>query len=132
MFKEISIRQVEKEEREGLNQDLQWLSDSLGLSSPRDKEKSCFRIFLELVKAKKEDRLISSDEIAFNSHLTRGTVIHHLNKLGDRGLIITYRKRYTLSSKNIQSLMSEIESNINSTMKDLKEIAKKIDKELGL
>ena len=71
MFKEINIKNIEKKENNDFNKDIQWLSDSLGLFNLRDKEKSCFRIFLELIKAKKEDKLISSDEIAFNSHLSR-------------------------------------------------------------
>ncbi|MBI4158874.1 hypothetical protein HY500_01295 [Candidatus Woesearchaeota archaeon] len=131
-FIEIKIVKVEKGKDKGLNEDLQWISNSLGLFSTRDKEKSCFRIFLELIKAKKENRLISSDEIAFNSHLSRGTVIHHINKLIERDFIVEYKNRYALKSKNIESLIKSLESNLNLVLKDLKKVAKEIDKELKL
>ncbi len=132
MFKQINIRSIEKRDNNELNKDLQWLSDSLGLFNPRDKEKSCFRVFLELIKAKKEDKLISSDEIAFNSHLSRGAVIHHLNNLTNHGFIVCYKKRYALGSKDVESLILNLESEINSVMKEMKKTAKGIDKELGL
>src|SRR3989344_4129428 len=110
MFKEINIKNIEKKENNDFNKDIQWLSDSLGLFNLRDKEKSCFRIFLELITAKKEDKLISSDEIAFNSHLSRGTVIHHLTNLTEKGFVISYKQRYALNSKNVESLISNLES----------------------
>ncbi|MBS3156276.1 ArsR family transcriptional regulator [Candidatus Woesearchaeota archaeon] len=132
MFKEINIRNIEKKENNDFNKDIQWLSDSLGLFNLRDKEKSCFRIFLELIKAKKEDKLISSDEIAFNSHLSRGTVIHHLNSLTEKGFVISYKQRYALNSKNVESLVSNLELEINSVIKEIKKTAKEIDKDLNL
>ena len=131
-FKEIKILKIEKGKDKGLNEDLLWLSNSLGLFSQRDKEKSCFRVFLELIKAKKENKLISSDEIAFNSHLSRGTVIHHINKLIEHDFIVEYKNRYALKTKNVESLIKDLESNVNNVFKDLKKVAKDIDKELGL
>ncbi len=131
-FKEIRILKTGKKSSKDLNEDLQWLSNSLGLFNTRDKEKSCFRVFLELIKAKKENKLISSDEIAFNSHLSRGTVIHHINKLIEHDFIVEYKNRYALKSKNIESLIKNLEINIYSILKELKKVAKEIDKELKL
>jgi len=131
-FKEIKIVKIDKGKKEGLNEDLLWLSNSLGLFSTRDKEKSCFRVFLELIKAKKENKLISSDEIAFNSHLSRGTVIHHISKLMEHNFVAEYKNRYALKSKNVECLVKDLEINVNIILKDLKKIAKEIDKELGL
>lgn len=131
-FKEIRILKIEKKNSNEINEDIQWISNSLGLFSKRDKEKSCFRVFLELLKAKKENKLISSDEIAFNSHLSRGTVIHHINKLIEHDFIVEYKNRYALKTKNVESLIKDLESNVNAVFKDLKKVAKEIDKELGL
>ena len=64
-----------------VNEELQWFGDSLGLFNLRDKDKSCFRIFLELVKAAKVNNPLTSDEIGEHLKLSRGTVIHHINKL---------------------------------------------------
>ena len=52
-----------------LNEELQWLGNSLGLFNLRDKDKSCFRIFIELLKAAKVDKPLTSDEIAVNLDL---------------------------------------------------------------
>lgn len=131
-FKEIRILKIGEKSSKDINENLQWLSNSLGLFNQRDKERSCFRVFLELIKAKKESKLISSDEIAFNSHLSRGTVIHHINKLIEHDFIVEYKNRYALKSKNVESLIKDLERNINNVFKDLKKVAKEIDRELKL
>ncbi len=130
-FIEITIRRVKKPVREEINSELQWISQSLGLFSKRDKEKSCFRIFIELVKAKKEGIMLSSDEIAEKSHLTRGTVIHHIAHLVEKDMIKVHRNRYGLSFSSFDVLVNNIEKNFSKMLKDLEKEAKKIDRELG-
>jgi len=36
---------------EDINAELQWIGHTLGLFNERDKEKSCFRIFIELLRS---------------------------------------------------------------------------------
>ena len=76
-FKRITIMRVRRPSNQDINDEIQWLSRSLGLFSDRDKEKSCYRVFLVLLK---EKRPMSSDEIADNTNLTRATVKNHINK----------------------------------------------------
>ncbi len=76
-FTRITIIRIKKPERDHINEELQFLGESLGLFSERDKDKSCFRIFIIMVKALKIGQSLTSDEIAERSNLTRGTVIHH-------------------------------------------------------
>ena len=46
----ITIINVRKPALRTINDELQWLGSSLGLFNLRDKDKSCFRIFIELLK----------------------------------------------------------------------------------
>ena len=55
-FVRITIIRTGKPEKDNLNQELQYLGESLGLFSERDKDKSCFRIFIVLVKSLKTGR----------------------------------------------------------------------------
>ena len=50
-FQKITIIKLRKSSEKNLNSDLQWFSNSLGLFNERDKEKSCFRVFIALIKA---------------------------------------------------------------------------------
>ena len=128
----ITIVRIRKPAEKNVNQELQWFGNSLGLFNLRDKDKSCFRIFIELLKAAKAKRPLSSDELAFRLNLTRGTVIHHINKLMDSGIVVYDGKRYMLRVDNLKDLVDEVEKDIERTCSDLKSIADEIDKRLGL
>ncbi|GAG45787.1 unnamed protein product, partial [marine sediment metagenome] len=73
---------------------------------------------------------LSSDEISNKTRITRGTVIHHINKLTDSGLIISQKNKYKLRTRNVNRLIKEIEEDVEETFKEMEKIAKKIDKQL--
>jgi predicted transcriptional regulator len=122
----VTILKLERPKNE-INEEIQWFCQSFGLFGERDKEKSCYRIFIELLKHKNG---ISSDEIAEHTHITRGTVIHHINKLTDSGLVVSQKNKYRLRARNIHHLIKEIEEDIDETFKEMEKIAKKIDQHL--
>ena len=97
----------------------------------RDKDKSCYRVFLELLKAAKRREALSSDELAENLELSRGTVIHHINKLMDAGLVVHHKSNYGLRMERLGMLIAELERDLDSTLKNLKEVAIDIDKWMG-
>ncbi|MDD5253993.1 MAG: winged helix-turn-helix transcriptional regulator [Candidatus Nanoarchaeia archaeon] len=129
-FHKITIIRTSRPKDPELNQEIQWISSSLGLFGDRDKEKSCFRVFVELVKSNKENNLLSSDEIAERSHLSRGTVIHHLNRLMDAGIVLNHRNRYMLRVNNLESLINQIHRELDDYFRDLRKIAEEIDKKI--
>ena len=131
-IRKITIIKISKLDNYTLNEDLQWFSNSLGLFGDRDKEKSCFRVFLEILKISKSNRGISSDQIAITSNLSRATVIHHINTLTSKGLVISKDNRYFLRVKNLEELVDLIKSDTIEVLKDLKRTAKDLDDELGL
>lgn len=128
----ITIIDIRQPPVKNINQELQWLGTSLGLFNLRDKDKSCFRIFIELVKSAKHKKALSSDELAYMLNLTRGTVVHHLNKLIEAGIVTDYRNRYMLRVDNLEALIDEVEKDIKRTCENLRDTAKKIDDALGL
>ncbi len=128
----ITIINVRKPTQRNINYELQWLGTSLGLFNLRDKDKSCFRIFLELLKAAKTKNPLTSDEIAEKLKLSRGTVIHHITKLMESGLVIHDKNKYMLRVDNLNLLISELEKDVQRTLGDLKEVATDIDDWMGL
>jgi len=127
----ITIINVRKPAR-NLNNELQWFGNSLGLFNLRDKDKSCFRVFIELLKAAKRDKPHTSDELAVKLGLSRGTVIHHINKLIESGIVVHQNNRYMLRVNNLEVLVDEIKRDAERTFDDLKKVAKEIDHLLGL
>jgi len=128
----ITIINIRKPVHKNINQQLQWFGTSLGLFNLRDKDKSCFRIFIELLKAAKVKRPLSSDELAYMLGLTRGTAVHHINKLMEAGLVVSEKNKYLLRVDNLQTLISEVEKDIEQATAQLKDVAKDIDSWLGL
>jgi len=128
----VTIIRFRKPLKKDVNEELQWFGSSLGLFNLRDRNSSCFRIFIELVKSSRKKKPLSSDELAYKTGLSRGTIIHHLNKLIGSGIVVNEKSRYILRVENLKVLVDEIEKDIKRACSDLKEIAKNIDEELGL
>ena len=130
LYPKITIIKIRKPVRNELNEELQWVGASLGLFNLRDKDRSCFRIFVELLKSSKRGEGLSSDEIAFKSGLSRGTVIHHINKLIESGLVIVEERKYILREAKLEPLIDEVEKDILRSLDGLRAIANDIDKKM--
>ena len=131
-YQRITIIRSEKPIKRNINEDLQWVGTSLGLFNLRDKDNSCFRVFIELIKAAKRQEPISSEEIAKKLGLSRATVIHHINKLIEAGIVVVDKNKYILRVSNLRNLIDEISKDTERTLKDLREIADEIDRSLGM
>ena len=131
MAKRVTVIKIRRGPSENVNQELQWLGNSLGLFGLRDKDSSCFRVFITLVRRSHRNEPISSDEIAEKLSLTRGTVVHHLTKLMDSGLVIRERQRYILRENNLQNVVRDIRQDMETMLSELQEVAKEIDEKLG-
>ena len=130
LYPKITIIKIRRPARNEINEELQWIGASLGLFNLRDKDRSCFRIFVELLKSSKMGKGLSSDEIAFKSGLSRGTVIHHINKLIESGLVIVEERKYVLREAKLEPLIDEVEKDVIRSIDGLRAIARDIDKKL--
>lgn len=129
-FKRITIVSIRRPDPKTLNQEIQQFSNSLGLFNLRDKEKSCYRIFIELMKSAKSDKPLSSDELAYKLNLTRGTVVHHLNRLMDSGMAVAHRNKYMLRTKNLAELIEKLDKDTKEFFKEIRKLAKEIDEKV--
>ena len=131
-FRKVTLIKTRKPQKKDLNTDLQWFSESLGLFSQRDKERSCFRIFVELVKSVRRRQLLSSDDLAEKTNLTRGTIIHHISHLIESGLVSQYENKYMLRVENLETLIEELQRDLGRVFEDLRDMAQELDDQLGL
>ena len=132
MEKRITLIRIPKPASNDVNIELQWLGNSLGLFNMRDKDKSCFRIFITLIKAAKHERPLSSDQIAEHLNLSRGTVVHHVNKLMSSGLVLRERQGYVLRINKVSNLIDELQKDMERMCNNLKKVAEEVDNWLGL
>ncbi|MBI2508435.1 helix-turn-helix transcriptional regulator [Candidatus Woesearchaeota archaeon] len=113
------------------NEQLHWISQALGLFNERDKEKSCHRIFVELIKAKKDNNLLSCQELADKSNLSRATVLHHLDKLTESNIVMERDHEFELVDENLNSIILRLKKEMNDFMEEMEKISRKLDEELG-
>ncbi|MFP4117747.1 MAG: ArsR/SmtB family transcription factor [Candidatus Woesearchaeota archaeon] len=127
----ITLINARKPPNFDINEELRWIGASLGLFNMRDKDQSCFRVFIEMIKNARSEDGISSDELAYRLELSRGTVVHHLNKLIQSGIVIVEKNKYHLRVDSLDALISEIEKDLERTIQDMKEVASEVDTYLG-
>ena len=123
----ITVVRVRKPKEQDINDELQWISRSLGLFSERDKEKSCYRIFLALLK---EHKPMSSEDLADFTNLSRATVLHHMNKLIESGMVVSEHERYLLRD-DVDKLIDDIEADIISTLNEVRKTTRHIKQVLN-
>ncbi|MFH1396033.1 MAG: ArsR family transcriptional regulator [archaeon] len=131
MVHKVTILKIRRSHAENINQELQWLGNSLGLFSLRDRNSSCFRVFIILVRKAKRNEVISSDDIAERLNLTRGTVVHHLNTLMGAGLVIKEQSGYILRERDLERVIVAIKRELDASMQDLIDVARDVDQKLG-
>ncbi len=115
-----------------VNTDIHAFCDALGLFSLRDKESSLYRVFVEILKASKNNGGLTSDELAARTQLSRGTVVYHLKKLFESGIIIADHNKYYLRVQNLSQLVDELTRDVERSLNDIAAIAHRIDEELEL
>lgn len=130
--RKIIVFRVRRPRDLSVNDELQWLGHSLGLFGERDRDKSCFRVFLELVKAAKQQEALSSDDLGFRLQLSRPTIVHHLHELLGRGIVVEERRRYILRAESLHQLLEELRADMEQAMGDLDKAAKELDDVLKL
>ncbi len=112
--------------------DVEWICKSFGFLESRDKEKTAAKIFKALLEAAKEGKGLSSDELSEKVGLTRGTMVHHLNKLTQSGLVIRREGQYELRGRSLQRTIREIKRDLDRIFENMEQVAESIDKKLEI
>jgi DNA-binding transcriptional ArsR family regulator len=92
---EITLRKFEKpygDEKELLRK----FCISLGLLQPGDSRDSIVEIVAALLKARKQRRYLTSEEIVHNISVSKPNLRRHLRRLGDIGIIEKRENRYRI------------------------------------
>lgn len=126
----VTLSGISKPDSANVNDALQWFCKSIGLFSKRDKDNSCFRIFIELLKETKRGKALSSDEIASRLGLVRGTVVPHLNRMIDSGIAKVDNNRYSLRAGNLKGLTLGLKEETCKVLGNISKVAAEIDKSL--
>ena len=131
-LRQFTIKKLREPTEKQIDSDIEWVCNSLGFISPRDQDKTAFRILEALVKSAKGGSGLTSEELEKEVTPTIGSVIYHLKKLMKAGLVVKLDSAYELRMKSLFSTIEEIEKDINITLANIKKIALEIDDKVGL
>ncbi len=112
--------------------DLEWFCRTFGFLESRDKQKTAYLIFKALLESAVQNNGLTSDELAEKLNLTRGTMIHHLNKMMKSGLVIFNGGKFKLREKSLKSTVEEIHKDINRLFENIFDVSENVDRTLGL
>lgn len=129
---EYVLLSVRKPSTVEYHSDLEWVCRTFGFLESRDKKKTAYYIFKALVEATVHDNGLTSDELAEKLDLTRGTMVHHLNKLMKSGLVIFHEGKYKLRERSLSSTIEEIQRDISRIFENLFSVTETLDRTLGL
>jgi predicted transcriptional regulator len=131
-LKQFIIRKLREPVEKQLDKDIEWICNSFGFITSRDQDKTAFIILKALIKSAKDNKGLTSEELAELVEPTIGSVIYHLKKLMKAGLVVKLDSTYELRMKSLLATIEEIEKEISLTLADIKQIAEDIDNKVGL
>ena len=131
MAYKIRLKKVRTPAPGNLTGDIDFIFQSFGYFSQRDKNNTAGRIFRLLVKDTAEGEGLTSDEIAEALDLSRGALVYHLNNFMAARLVVKEKNKYRLRSQSLQKSIEEIRQDTQRVFNEMLKIAEAIDEELG-
>jgi len=131
-LRQFTVKRLREPVDKQLDEDIEWICNSLGFLSSRDQDKTAFRIFKALIEAAKDGSGLTSEELTEFVEPTIGSVHYHLKKLMRAGLVVKLGSAYELRMNSLRKTIEEIERDIHRTLADIKRIAGDIDNQVGL
>jgi predicted DNA-binding transcriptional regulator len=123
----IEIRFVEMPDPRDPESIIRWFCRVFGLATEEGDsiEEQIFRNFVE---AAYTNRGLSSSELKLDTELSRSTVIYHLNRFIESGLLVKHGRRYSLRASELSKAIEEIEYDINREMSRMLNTAREYDR----
>lgn len=129
---QFTVKKLREPVGKQLDEDIEWVCNSLGFLTLRDQDKTASRILNALIQSAGEGKGLTSEELTQHVEPTIGSVIYHLKKLMKAGLVVKLNSTYELRMNSFFKTIDEIEREIISILRDIKKIAKDIDSTVGL
>jgi hypothetical protein len=128
----IVIRVLEKPDFNDPEKLIKWFVSVLGLSGEGEIDSIGEQILSEFAKAAYLDKGLSSSELKLDTVLARSTVIYHLNRFIDSGLLVKKGRKYYLRASEMSKAIEEIEYDIDRELSRMLDTAKQFDKLMSL
>ena len=120
----LEIRSIDAPTTTDPQAELDWLCQSLGFFGAGAGSKKALRLFREIVEATEKSEPVSSTDLARRLKISRGATIHYL--------VVKSGRWYFCRNRSMLETIGQIEMDIERVLAHMKQIAKKIDKGMGV
>ncbi|MFI5412300.1 MAG: hypothetical protein ACHQX1_00215 [Candidatus Micrarchaeales archaeon] len=124
----IVIRDVERPDSKKPDAMIRWFLAVFDLGDGNEANGIEAQILGELVRASYKGEGISSAELKLEPPVARSTVIYHLNRLLELGILVKRGRKYFLRATDMSKVMEEIEYDIEREMQRMIDMAREFDK----
>jgi len=131
--KKILLQDIRPPTKASEDDDIEWICQSLSLFTKKDTDKSAYKVFRILIKGSLEGEPKTSTEIAEELDLTRGTVLFHMKKFSNSGLVARAPgRRYILRESSLEETIENMMRDSERIFERMRKVAAEIDKEMGV
>lgn len=124
----ISIRSVERPRGNNLQEIIRWFCMEFGFSNGLDNEDVAEQLLEQLAEAACEKRGLTSSELKVNKKKARSTIIYHLNRFIEAGLVVKIGRQYYLRATQLSRAVEEVKYDIDREMMKMVDTAKDFDR----
>ena len=121
----IVVRQIQKPQKENVDTLVSWFLESLDLSEKDDSMEP--EMLKEIIGANFEGSGITSMELHVRLDAPRTTVIYHLNRFINSGLVVRKGRKYFLRATDMESTFEEMQADMMREFNRIMEFAEKFD-----
>ena len=107
---------------------ISWFCEALGLSGTGELDSIESGILEKFLMAASKNIGISSSKIKLGKNVPRSTVIYHLNRLIESGLIVKRGRKYYMRAQTLSTSIEEIEYDIDREFQRMIDMAKEFDR----
>ncbi len=129
MGQSITLHEQQAPTGKDVDQDIDWLCESLGLVAGRDTARVSPRIVKILLHG---DEMMTSESIAQALELETQRVLYHLRSLIGAGLLVRQSRQIALRHGSMTGAVGEIRRDAERIFDRLLAVARDVDQDLGL
>ncbi len=127
----ITIHSTARPVRNNPDDIIRWICVELGFSNGLDEDNVVEKMLAELAEAAHDNRGLTSSELHKGKGPSRSTIIYHLNRFIDCGLVVKQGRQYYLRAMELSKALEEVEYDIDIEMKKMINMANEYDRALS-
>ncbi len=125
----IVIRSLNRPSTNDTDMVIGWFCEAFGLSnSPNDEFE--VQLLKKFILAAKNGQGLSSKDIKLAEPVARSTIIYHLNRFIESGIIVKKGRKYYLRASEMTDLVEEMEYDVQKEFKRIYDIAGMLDSQI--